>query len=60
MGLCKETALNSAIFERDWTMASVQVDCNKWEGTITMKTTGKSVFEEAAAEEAAEEAAAAL
>jgi hypothetical protein len=36
----------------------VQVDCNKWEGKITMKTTGKSVFEEAAA--AADEAAEAL
>lgn len=43
-GLCKETAPNSGVFTRDWTKASVQVDCNAWEGSITMKSTGSSVF----------------
>eukprot|EP00039_Didymoeca_costata_P016527 m.298166 g.298166 ORF g.298166 m.298166 type:complete len:68 (+) comp16407_c0_seq37:517-720(+) len=36
-GLCKETAPNSGIFVRDFSKATVQMDCGKWEGTITMK-----------------------
>eukprot|EP00035_Acanthoeca_spectabilis_P023004 m.447099 g.447099 ORF g.447099 m.447099 type:complete len:428 (+) comp19468_c0_seq1:101-1384(+) len=35
--LCKETAENSGIFTRDFSKSTVQMDCNKWEGTITMK-----------------------
>ena len=45
-GLCKETSAGSAIFERDWTKATVQVDCNKWQGKVTMKATARSVFED--------------
>ena len=44
-GLCKETAPGSGVFERDWSKATVQVDCNKWQGKITMKATGESIFE---------------
>ena len=36
-GLCKETGKNSGIFTRDWTKAIVQMDCNTWTPTITMK-----------------------
>ena len=36
-GLCSETAPNSGIFTRDWTKASVQMDCNTWTPTITLK-----------------------
>ena len=36
-GLCKETAPNSGVFTRDWTKATVQMDCNSWTPTITMK-----------------------
>lgn len=35
--LCYETATNSGIFKRDWTKATVQMDCNTWNSTITMK-----------------------
>ena len=34
---CKETAPNSGVFVREWTKASVQMDCNGFKGTITMK-----------------------
>ena len=36
-GLCTETAPNSGIFTRDWTKATVQMDCNTWTPTITLK-----------------------
>jgi len=36
-GLCHETAPNSGIFVRDWTKASIQMDCNTWTPTISMK-----------------------
>ena len=36
-GLCKETAPNSGIFTRDYSKSTVQMDCGKWQGTITMK-----------------------
>jgi hypothetical protein len=36
-GVCKETAPNSGIFTREFSKASVKMDCNKWEPTITMK-----------------------
>ena len=35
--LCKETAPNSGIFTREWTKATVQMDCNTYTPTITMK-----------------------
>ena len=34
-GVCRETA--PGIFEREWTKASVKMDCPNWQGTITMK-----------------------
>ena len=36
-GLCKETAANSGIFTREFTKATVQMDCNTWTPTIKMK-----------------------
>jgi hypothetical protein len=35
--VCKETAAGSGIFTREWSKATVSMDCNKWEGKITMK-----------------------
>lgn len=37
VGLCKETSANSGVFTREWTKASVQMDCNSWAPTITLK-----------------------
>jgi hypothetical protein len=37
VGLCKETAPNSGVFEREWTKAKISMDCNTWTPTITMK-----------------------
>ena len=37
LGLCKETAANSGIFEREWTKAKIAMDCNSWTPTITLK-----------------------
>ena len=35
---CRETVPGkSGIFVREWSKASVQLDCNKWQGTITPK-----------------------
>ena len=36
-GLCKETAPESGVFTREWSKSTVKMDCNTWEGTITMK-----------------------
>jgi hypothetical protein len=37
-GLCKETVPGSSeIFTREYSKAVVQMDCRKWEGTVTMK-----------------------
>jgi hypothetical protein len=36
-GLCKETAPNSGVFTRDWTKATVSLDCNTWTPTIKLK-----------------------
>ena len=35
--VCKETAPNSGIFTREWSKASVQMDCATWTPTIKMK-----------------------
>jgi hypothetical protein len=35
--ICKETAPNSGVFTREWTKASVQMDCKTYTPTITMK-----------------------
>eukprot|EP01051_Picozoa_sp_SAG22_P014977 SAG22_NODE_1895_length_3366_cov_3.131007_3_plen_140_part_00 len=35
--VCKETGPNSGVFEREWSKASVKMDCNSWTPTITMK-----------------------
>lgn len=45
MGLCSETAPGSNVFARDWTKATVQMDCNKWEPTITWKAEREAVRE---------------
>ena len=37
VGLCKETAPNSGIFEREWALATVQHDCNMGESRLAMK-----------------------
>ena len=36
-GLCTETAPNSGVFTREWTKASVKMDCNTWTPTISLK-----------------------
>lgn len=36
-GLCTETAPGSAVFSREYTKASVTMDCNTWTGTVSMK-----------------------
>ncbi len=36
-GLCAETAPGSGVFVRDFTKSTVQMDCNTWTPTITMK-----------------------
>jgi hypothetical protein len=33
---CYETAPNSGVFTREWTKATVTMDCNTWTPTITM------------------------
>jgi hypothetical protein len=38
-GFCEETAPGSGVFTRDWTKATVQMDCNAYKGTVTLKTT---------------------
>ena len=35
LGFCKETS--PGVFERNWTKASVKMDCHKWEGSIIPK-----------------------
>ena len=37
LGLCTETSVGSGVFTRDWSKATVQMDCNSWTPTITMK-----------------------
>jgi len=36
-GFCSETTPGSGVFTRDWTKATVKMDCNAYEGSITMK-----------------------
>ena len=36
-GLCAETAPGSGVFTRAWSKASVQMDCNAYVGTVTMR-----------------------
>eukprot|EP00326_Haptolina_ericina_P001279 CAMPEP_0181224288 /NCGR_PEP_ID=MMETSP1096-20121128/31037_1 /TAXON_ID=156174 ORGANISM="Chrysochromulina ericina, Strain CCMP281" /NCGR_SAMPLE_ID=MMETSP1096 /ASSEMBLY_ACC=CAM_ASM_000453 /LENGTH=399 /DNA_ID=CAMNT_0023317341 /DNA_START=91 /DNA_END=1290 /DNA_ORIENTATION=- len=38
IGLCRETAPGSEMFVREWTKATVQMDCRTWTSTITMKS----------------------
>jgi hypothetical protein len=35
--ICKETSPGSNVFVREWTKATVKVDCNTWQNSITMK-----------------------
>ena len=35
--LCHETAAGSGIFTRDWTKATIGMDCNTWTPTLKMK-----------------------
>ena len=37
-GLCRETAPGSEVFLREWTKATVQMDCRTWTATFTMKS----------------------
>ena len=37
LGLCHETASKSGVFVREWSKATVKMDCNTWTPTITMK-----------------------
>ena len=36
-GLCAETAPGSSVFLREYSKATVQMDCNAWKGSIMMK-----------------------
>jgi hypothetical protein len=35
--ICKETATGSGVFTRDWTKATVGMDCNTWTATLKLK-----------------------
>jgi hypothetical protein len=37
LGLCSETAAGSGVFTREWSKASVSMDCNTWTPSIVMK-----------------------
>eukprot|EP01043_Picozoa_sp_COSAG02_P093669 COSAG02_NODE_30166_length_556_cov_0.737418_2_plen_99_part_00 len=37
LGLAKETAPDSGIFVREWSKATIKMDCNSYTPTITMK-----------------------
>ena len=37
LGLCSESKQQPGMFVREWSKASVQLDCNTWEATIKMK-----------------------
>jgi hypothetical protein len=37
LGMCNETAPNSGIFQREWSKATIEMDCNSWTPTITLK-----------------------
>ena len=43
--LCKETSAGSGVFERDWSKATVRLDCGSYAAKITMKATGRSAFD---------------
>lgn len=43
--VCKETGEDSGIFTREWSKASVKMDCASYTGEITMKNNGRSVFD---------------
>ena len=36
-GLCKETGANTGVFTREWSKATITMDCNTWTPTITME-----------------------
>ena len=35
--VCKETAPNSGVFAREWSKATVQMDCNTWTPKATFR-----------------------
>ena len=37
VGICEETAAGSGIFRREWTKATVELDCNTWKSSISPK-----------------------
>ena len=37
LGLAKETAPDSGVFVREWSKATIKMDCNSYTPTITMK-----------------------
>lgn len=52
-GLCAETARGSGVFTREYSKASVAMDCTTWKGTVTMKEETEGEEEEEEAEAAA-------
>ena len=36
--VCKETSVGSGVFVREWSRATVQMDCNKWEPSVKFKS----------------------
>lgn len=45
-GMCKETSVHSGVFVREWTKASVQMDCNTYTPEIKMKDSASQVVVE--------------
>ena len=37
LGLCKEVPGTPGVFRRQWSKATVEMDCGSFEGTITME-----------------------
>ena len=44
--MCKETSVHSGVFVREWTKASVQMDCNTYTPEIKMKDSASQVVVE--------------
>jgi hypothetical protein len=36
LGLCAEIGIGTGVFERNWTKATVRMDCNSWTPSITL------------------------
>lgn len=44
--VCHETSAGSAVFVREWTKATVTVNCSEWSSSITPKANGMTLQEE--------------